>query len=163
MSGKVTCPKCGESNYATDRQCLSCGTDLTPATNQGAAPPAAAPAAHAPQPRLPARMASGDDRSWWRRRVDDVSQYERGALIGMVAVVLLLAGPWVFLPHGFQVAVFLTTFYGVAAFCFVWYVRDPDSIWPLVVCIFVSSLIGWLFIALGAFVGAAIEKQTQRH
>lgn len=39
MAGKTPCPKCGEENYPTDRQCLSCGTALQAA----AARPVAAP------------------------------------------------------------------------------------------------------------------------
>jgi hypothetical protein len=104
-------------------------------------------------------MLAGDDRSWWRRCTDDVVEYQTGGLIGMVAIILLLAGPWLLSSQGAIVFVAMMLTYGIAAFCFVWYVRDPDSWWPLVVCIIFSNLIGWLFIALGAFAGAAIEKR----
>lgn len=41
MADRLACPKCGENNYATDRQCLSCGAELQLAPRAAAAPAAA--------------------------------------------------------------------------------------------------------------------------
>lgn len=49
MSEKLPCPKCGENNYATDRQCLSCGAALQAVAKPAAQPaPGAAPVAAKP-------------------------------------------------------------------------------------------------------------------
>lgn len=164
MPDKVACPKCGEANYATDRQCLSCGAALTPA-----AAPAATPVRVVPGAALPARALAGDDRSWWRRQVDDVIEYQLGALIGLAVPVLglalmalVLVGASAGWSAGFSSAVSILIFMGVAAFFFVWYTRDPDSIWPLVLAMFFSGLLWWIAIALCAFAGAAIEKKLQK-
>jgi len=164
MSEKVTCPKCGEANYATDRQCLSCGAE--PAV---VAPPPA-PVASAPPVSMPARTLSGDNRSWWRRCVDDVIEYQLGAIVGLAVVVLVpalaalvLVGSAAGWSQGLSSAITLAFFFGLAAFFFVWYTREPDSIWPLVLAIIFTGLTWWIVIALCAFGGAAIEKRLQRN
>jgi len=45
---KRPCPKCGASNFVTDRECMSCGTSLMAQARP--APPAAAPAIPPPPP-----------------------------------------------------------------------------------------------------------------
>lgn len=157
MPERTACPSCGAQNYSTDRQCLSCGAALAAAVS---AAPEAPPAAPALGPVLrPDVRKTYDDRSWWRRRTDEVMQYQLGALAGMALVCLGLAVLSGAASGQVGAAVATFVFFGIAAYCFVWYVRDPDSLWPLLVCILLSSLVGWVLIALAAFAGAAVERQ----
>ncbi|MEN6303866.1 MAG: zinc ribbon domain-containing protein [Armatimonadia bacterium] len=55
MGAKVACPKCGEENYPTDRQCLSCGTALQAAAKPA---PAAAPATTPVAAKAPEKPAA---------------------------------------------------------------------------------------------------------
>lgn len=161
MSEKVACPKCGEQNYSTDRECLSCGAALVTASSPPPVPPPTIPE-NTPIPRpLPRLTMTGDDRSWWRRRTDDVISYQFGALMGLLAVSLGLSGLTA-LSVGFAAGFSMLIGLSIAAFCFIWYTRDPDTLLPLIACIVFSSLFGWIFIAFGAFVGAALEKQLSR-
>ncbi|MHB8994130.1 MAG: hypothetical protein ACYC63_02655 [Armatimonadota bacterium] len=58
MSEKLPCPKCGENNYTTDRECLSCGAALQAVAKPAAQRPGEAPVAARPVATLdpPAAM-----------------------------------------------------------------------------------------------------------